>query len=87
MQPVPVGRALRTPRTPRGPGGASRTYLLSTVMSGNGNAAATAVSTERVTLATLAFLTSCATIGPRLPSSVVYWSDRLSVIFFFFLSK
>ena len=59
-------------------------YLLSTAMSGNGNAAATAVSSEPVTLSTSVFRTSGATIGPKLPLSVAYWSGRLSVFFSFF---
>lgn len=68
-------------------GGSPLTYLPSTAMSGNGNGAATAVSTEPGTLATSAFWTGGATIGSRLPPSVVYWSERLSVFLFFFWSK
>lgn len=48
-------------------------------MSGNGNAAAIAVSPEPVTLSTSVFRTSGATIGPKLPLSVAHWSGGLSV--------
>lgn len=48
-------------------------------MSSNDNAAAAAVSPAPVTLAISVFRASGATIGPRLPPSVVYWSERLSV--------
>lgn len=80
VHPLPAGRALRLPGDL---GGTPQTYLRSTAMSGNGNGAAAAVSTEPGTLATSAFRTGGATIGSRLPPSAVYWSEQLSVIFFF----
>ncbi|KAF5921240.1 hypothetical protein HPG69_018640 [Diceros bicornis minor] len=49
-------------------------------MSGNGNAAVTAVSPKPLTLATSVFWASGATIGPGLPPFVAYWWERLSVV-------
>lgn len=81
--PVSASRDLRLPRTLGDPWRQLPAYFPRTAMSGNGNAAATAVSPEPVTLASSGFRTSGATIGPKLPPSVVYWSGRLSLSLFF----
>lgn len=72
MLPVPADRGLRLPQIPREQDGGPGLLPESTAMSGNGNAAATAVSPEPVTLVTPVFRLSGAAIGPGChpPSSI-----------------